>query len=233
MPSITTKAAGSLPGGMLSAWDLPRGSITLDTSGSVPSYKGAWASGSGGNFPLIRVGGGYYRLLSNPSHIDGSLLGSQLGSVEVFTEEPALDQGQQTLSNIAPQGTAVYAVSGMQGAAVAAEVEGRTRVFQRVSFSGYALMGGEGLGSTLQGQVVGLQRRRSTVTDPGQVSSLMGTLLSNASWQGPASHSSDQALLIQYQNGIVLQMAVRGSNLIACGTWSNQAFLDAFQAAVQ
>lgn len=232
---INTQVAGNLPaGGVLSAWDLPRGSITLDSSGGVPTYKGVWANGSGGNFPLIRVNGGYYRLLSNPSHIDGGLLGGQLGTVEVYTEEPALDQGQQVLSNVAPQGTAVYAVSGMHGTAVAAEVDGRTRVFQRVSYSGSALTGGEGLGSTLQGQVVGLQLSGvGTVTDPGQVSSLMSTLTGSASWQGAASRGSDQALLIQYQNGIVLQMAVRGSNLIACGTWSNQAFLDAFQAAVQ
>jgi len=234
MPRIHTQAAGSLPeGGVLSAWDLPRGSITLDASGSVPKYKGVWANGSSGNFPLVRVDGGYYRLLSNPSHVEGGLLAGQLGTVEVYTEEPALDQGQQVLSNIVPQGTAVYAVSGMQGAAVAAEVEGRTRVFQRVSFSGSALLGGEGLGSTLQGQVVGLQLSGvGTVTDPGQVSSLMSTLTGQAAWQGPASRGSDQALLIQYANGIVLQMAVRGSNLIACGTWSNQAFLEAFQAAV-
>ena len=235
LPKIMTQAAGTLPeGAVLRAWDLPRGSISLEQPGSVPEYQGVWARASGGNFPLIRVNGAFYRLLSNPTSIDSSMLGGSLGSVEVFTDEPALDSTAQTLSNVVPAGTQVSQISGMQGTAVAAELDGKTRVFQRVSFSGSALLGGEGLSSTLQGSVVGLQLSGvGTVTDPGQVSSLMNMLLGESSYQSGSSRSTDQALLIQYSNGIVLQMSVKDNSLIACGTWSNPGFIEAFAQAAQ
>ena len=235
LPKIMTQAAGTLPeGAVLRAWDLPRGSISLGQPGSVPEYQGVWARASGGNFPLIRVNGAYYRLLSNPTSIDSSMLGASLGSVEVFTDEPALDSTAQTLSNVVPAGTQVSQISGMQGTAVAAQLDGKTRVFQRVSFSGSALLGGEGLSSTLQGSVVGLQLSGvGTVTDPGQVSSLMNMLLGESSYQSGSTRSTDQALLIQYSNGIVLQMSVKDNSLIACGTWSNPGFIEAFAQAAQ
>lgn len=235
LPQITTFAAGELPeGAALVARDLPRGSITLGQPGSVPGYQGVWAKGSGGNFPMIRVGGAYYRLLKNPSSISSGMLGAQLGSVEVMTDEPALDSSSQTLSNVIPIGTAVSQISGMSGTAAAAELDGKLRVFQRVSFSGSALLGGESLASTLQGKVVGLQLSGvGTVTDPGKVSSLMGTLLGESSFQSGSTRTTDQALLIQYDNGLVLQMAVKGGSLIACGTWSNPGFLEAFAQAAQ
>lgn len=235
LPKIMTQAAGTLPeGAVLRAWDLPRGSISLGQPGSVPEYQGVWARSSGGNFPLIRVNGAFYRLLSNPTSIDSSMLGGSLGSVEVFTDEPALDSTAQTLSNVVPAGTQVSQISGMQGTAVAAQLDGKTRVFQRVSFSGSALLGGEGLSSTLQGSVVGLQLSGvGTVTDPGQVSSLMNMLLGESSYQSSSTRSTDQALLIQYSNGIVLQMSVKDNSLIACGTWSNPGFIEAFAQAAQ
>lgn len=235
LPKIMTQAAGTLPeGAVLRAWDLPRGSISLGQPGSVPDYQGVWARASGGNFPLIRVNGAFYRLLSNPTSIDSSMLGGSLGSVEVFTDEPALDSTAQTLSNVVPAGTQVSQISGMQGTAVAAQLDGKTRVFQRVSFSGSALLGGEGLSSTLQGSVVGLQLSGvGTVTDPVQVSSLMDQLLGQSSYQSGSTRSTDQALLIQYSNGIVLQMSVKDNSLIACGTWSNPGFIEAFAQAAQ
>ena len=235
LPKIMTQAAGTLPeGAVLRAWDLPRGSISLGQPGSVPEYQGVWARASGGNFPLIRVNGAFYRLLSNPTSIDSSMLGASLGSVEVFTDEPALDSTAQTLSNVIPAGTQVSQISGMQGTAVAAQMDGKTRVFQRISFSGSALLGGEGLSSTLQGSVVGLQLSGvGTVTDPGQVSSLMNKLFNESSYQSGSTRSTDQALLIQYSNGIVLQMSVKDNSLIACGTWSNPGFIEAFAQAAQ
>lgn len=174
LPEIITKTAGQLPEGALLSADLPRGSISLGQPGSVPGYQGVWAKASGANFPLIRVNSAYYRLLSNPTSIDSSMLGTTLGTVEVYTDEPALDSSGQTLSNVVPAGTRVSQVSGMSGTAVAAELDGKLRVFQRVSYSGIALLGGEKLSSTLQGSVVGLQLSGvGTVTDPGKVSGLL------------------------------------------------------------
>lgn len=235
VPRINTLAAGSLPQGIRTrALDVPRGSITLNASGSTPGYIGVWAGSSGANFPLIRAEGRYYRLLQNPTEIDQSMLGTSLGSVSVYTDEPALDHSSAIISNAAPAGSAVHTLSGMDGAAIAAQVDGKLRVFQRVSFGGAALVGQESLRDTLSGQVTGLQLSDvGIVTEQDRVSDLMKTLFSTSAYQGPATRATDQALLIQYANGIVLQMAVKGSSLIACGTWSAPDFIAAFEAAVK
>lgn len=234
-PEIRTQKAGQLPpGGMEAAYDMPRGSIKLAEQGVVPTYVGVWASSNGGNFPMVRADGRYYRLLKNPTAINSALLGNSFGGVSVFTDEPALDSSNALLSNVVPEGGEVYTIRGMDGAAVAAEIDGSLRVFQRVSFAGTALMGGEGLGSTLNGRVTGLQLSGiGSITDQSTVDRLMGILTSQATWQGSASRSTDQALLIQYDNGIVLQMSVKGAQLSACGTWNCDGFIQAFQEALQ
>lgn len=232
--TILTQAAGDLPaGGRTAAFDVPRGSIKLVNTGKVPGYQGVWASGSGANIPLVRVQGRYYRLLTNPaSFSDG--VGSTLGHVAINTSEPALDTSD-IVSNVVAQGAAVHEISGMGGAAVAAPVDNVMRVFQRVSFSGSALIGSEDLSSTL-GQASSVKALQlsgvGTVTDAETISALMNTLLGNATYQGNGSRATEQALLIEYNNGLVLQMAVNGNNLSACGTWACPDFIQAFAGAV-
>ena len=235
VPAINTLAAGKLPERTrMTALDVPRGSITLNASDSTPGYVGVWAGSSGANFPLIRVRSKYYRLLKNPTEIDQSMLGQSLGDVAVFVDEPALNQSSAIISNVVPSGKTVYDISGMEGAAVAAPVENKLRVFQRVSFGGTALIGQEKLSDTLNGQVIGLQLSGvGIITDQEQVQALMNTLFSSSAYQSPASRTTDQALLIQYASGIVMQMAVKGSSLIACGTWSAPDFVAAFEAALR
>ena len=69
------------------------------------------------------------------------------------------------------------------------------------------------------------------MSDHAKVQELLQLLFTSASYKSAASRSSNQALMIQYDNGIVLQMALKGSQLMACGTWEAQSFLDAFKAA--
>ncbi|NLC32819.1 MAG: hypothetical protein GX781_05935 [Clostridiales bacterium] len=231
-----TQAAGILPQvAVLRAGNLPQGSINLGKPGAIPNYKGVWARSQGGNFPLIRTAnGGFYRLLNNPTSIDEDMLGAYLGHVEVFNQEPALDSSSMLLSNVATIGTQVFQIAQMEGSALAAEVEGKLRVFQRVSFSGNALLGSESLPDTLKGPIAGLQLSGvGTVTDAQQVSMLMSILLNDSSYKSSSTSISDQALLIQYSNGIILQMSVKGNSLIACGTWSNPEFIEAFKATVK
>ncbi len=234
---IETKAAGQLPDNMsVSALAVPRGSITLKAEGGTPGYLGLWAAGSGANFPLVAAEGRYYRLLTNPTAIDSSMLGNSLGSVSVFTAEPALENASSAVvSNVVAQGTEVFAVKGMENAAVAAMVDGNLRVFQRVAFSGNALIGSENLASALgKGKVVALQLSGvGTVTDPQTVDMLMGLLKNNAIYKGSSTRSGQQALLIQYDNHIVLQMTVKDNDLIACGTYSCVDFISAFASSVQ
>lgn len=220
--------------GVATALDVPQGSITIRNS-SNPSYRSIWAKASGGNFPLIGVDGRYYRMLTNPTGITSSLLGASLGSVEQYTSEPALAGKNGICSNVVPAGEAVYAVQGMNGAVVAANVNGSLRVFQRVSFGDHALVGGENLSDTLKaGNVVALEISGvGAINNSAKAQELMNILISNASYLRAGSSETNQSLLIQLSNGLVLQMAVNGERIIACGTWACPEFFDAFQEAMQ
>ncbi len=234
-PLIESFSAGSdLPLGEKLALDVPKGSITIKSSRN-PSYRSIWARASGGNFPLVGVKGRYYRMLTNPTSISGSLLGSALGKVDTYTSEPALAGKKGIISNAVQQGETVYAVSGMNNAMVAANVDGKMRVFQRVSFGDSALVGGESLGDTLKASSpVALELSGvGTVNDASTASRLVKVLVNNASFLRAGGSETNQSLLIQLKNGIVLQLAVNGERVIGCGTWACPEFFDAFQEALQ
>ncbi|NLX83844.1 MAG: hypothetical protein GXZ04_08570 [Clostridiales bacterium] len=232
IPIVSTMTSGetSLDNALRSA-DLPRGSLVLSKEPS-PSYLGVWERGSGANFPLVRVNGRFYRMLTHPKDVS-AITGEQLGQVAVFTDEPALDNSTATLSNIAAMNAPVYAVSGMGQAAIAAEVNGQIRLFQRVAFAGSALQGSEGIKDAIPAGAQALQLSEvGTVDDPAAVSRLMDMLLSQSNYQGSRSRGGKQALLIQYSNGVVLQLAVDGDSLSSAGTWVNPEFIEAFRNAI-
>ena len=234
IPLIESFSAGNAAGGDKLALDVPKGSIKIKSS-SNPSYRSIWAKASGGNFPLVGVQGRYYRLLTNPTDVSSSLLGSALGKVDTYTSEPALAGKKGIVSNTVAQGETVYAVSGMKGALVAAPVNGQMRVFQRVSFGDSALVGSESLADTLKASSpVALELSGvGTVNDAATASRLVKVLTSNASFLRSGGSESNQSLLIQLKNGIVLQLSVNGERVIGCGTWACPEFFDAFQEALQ
>jgi hypothetical protein len=232
---IDSMAAGSnLPLGEKLALDVPPGSISIRSSAN-PSYRSIWSSGSSGNFPLVGINGRYYRMLTNPTSISGSMLGESLGTVDQYTSEPALAGKNGICSNVVAAGETVYAVSGMKGAMAAANVNGQMRVFQRVSFGDNALVGGESLSDTLKaGSAVALELSGvGTVNSADTAKKLISILTGNASYLRAGGGESNQSLLIQLSNGLVIQMAVNGERLIACGTWACPEFFDAFQEALQ
>lgn len=228
-----TGGEGDLSNAQTQALDLPQGSIVISQR-AKPSYRGIWAKASGANFPLVCVEGRYYRLLTNPTGIGSDLLGSELGQVSTYTSEPALQSGG-IVSNTVSEGSKVYAVKGMDGAMVAAEVEGKMRVFQRVSFSGSALVGGEKLADTLKaGKVVAMELTDvGTVTDKNKARELYDILLDKAFLARSGASETGSSLLIQLDNGLVLQLAVRDESVMACGTWTCPEFFEAFEAAVK
>ncbi|MBR5110833.1 MAG: hypothetical protein IK099_11640 [Clostridia bacterium] len=231
---IESHPAGSVTTGEKLALDVPPGSISIHASRN-PSYRSIWAPMSGGNFPLICVDGRYYRMLTNPTSISSSLLGSQLGTVATFTSEPALAGKSGICSNTVQAGEAVYAVSGMNGAMAAANVNGQMRVFQRVSFGDSALVGGEKLSDTLKASnAVALELSGvGAINDPATAQRLVSVLVNNASFLRAGGSETNQSLLIQLKSGLALQMAVNGERVIACGTWACPEFFEAFQEAMQ
>lgn len=221
------------PAGVLTA-DLGDGSVTISANASKPGYRNMWADVRDGSFPLIGVNGKFYRMLTSPKGVSSSMLGGQVAVVNEFTTEPSLSGTDVVLSNVAEAGTAVYSIRGVDAATlVAAEVDGRMRLFQRVSYNGNALRGSERLANTLaiSGKVVALELSGvGTVTDANACAALMSTLLSNAGYQSSGSLSSRQALLIELDNGLVLQLSVKGDRLAACGVWSCPEFFEDFES---
>ncbi len=233
---ITSQSAGTVEDGAVlresGFLDVHKGTVSI-TSAKVPEYRSIWARGSGANFPLVASGGRYYRMLTSPGEVSGSLIGEALGTVAEFTPEPALS-GAQTVSNVCPEGTEIYAVSGMKGALAAAEVDGKMRLFQRVSFAGKALIGSETLEDTLcAGRVASMELSGvGTVTGSG-AKSLWNTLCSGAVYMNASCTESGQSLLITLDNGLTLQLAVSGGTVSGCGTWACPDFFDAFGAALE
>ncbi len=222
----------SAPSGVVTG-DLRGGDVSISASSSKPGYRSIWSDVKGGSFPLIGVNGRYYRMLTSPNALDSSLLAGEIAVISEYTTEPSLSGTDGVLSNAATAGTAVYAVHGVDDATlIAAEANGRMRLFQRVSFNGNALRGHEQLADTLavSGQVIAMELSGvGTVTDAAACGDLMGILLNSASYESSGSISSQQALLIELDSGLVLQLAVRGDNLAACGVWSCPEFFEAFE----
>lgn len=235
-PLITTQAAGQDEvGNERSMLDLSNDGLHI-SAGATPSYSSLWATGSGGNFPLIGVDGRYYRMLTSPGSVSSSQLGNSLGTVNEFTTEPALSAAGGILSNAAGMGAEVYSIRGMDGTLVAAQVDGKLRVFQRVSFNGQALRGSERLADTLKvsGHIIAMELSGvGVVRDANTCEKLYATLTRNASYESSGSVSGKQSLHIHLDNGLVVQMLVKNDNLSACGTWSCPEFIEAFEAAVQ
>lgn len=233
---IFSQTAGVVVSGAKRALDVPTGSVTIRDSRN-PSRRSIWENAVGANFPLVAVNGRYYRMLTNPTSIPSSMLGTALGAVDIFTSEPALAGNRGVISNIVNAGETVYAVRGMEGAVAAANVNGQMRVFQRVSFGDRALVDGEGLADTLRANgVVALELSGvGTISNAATAQYLVGILTNNAHFLQAGGGETDQSLLIQLSNGITLQMAVNNQRqrLFACGTWACPEFFDAFLEALQ
>ena len=209
--------------------DLPANSITM-SSAARRSGETLFATGQGNSFPLIMVNGATYRMLTYPDGISSSLLGRELGLVNEYNLEPALGSGN-IVSNAAGPGEPVFAVDGMEGAMVAAKVDGSLRVFQRISYSGTATIGDEELGDTLcePEQVDWIMLDGDTVSGKA-ARKLMKVLLDDADFHSTAV-SGTGSLQIGLTNGLVLQLLVGDDAISACGSWSCPGFFEAFDEA--
>ena len=212
--------------------DVPEGSVTM-SAGNRSSAKTLFEQGDGNGFPLVRVADATYRMLTSPTGISASLLGDSLGSVSEFNVEPALGS-DGIVSNIVEMGESVYAVPDMKGAMIAANVGGTTRVFQRVSYAGTAIIGDESLADTLcdaDDAVSITWAGVGEVSDADTVKALMQTLLSDSDYSATGM-SGNGSIQIGLSNGLTMQLLVGDDTVSACGTWSCPDFLEKFHEAV-
>lgn len=224
---LAQQAAGGLGDTALTAAaDLVRGSVTIGST-KTSGYTGVWEKSSGANFPLVIVDGKAYRMLKSDFSA-ASLKGESLGTVDDYTDEPSLSKGS-IISNTVENGGEIFAVSGMKGAFVCADVSGKTRAFQRVSYAGTDTVSGEtlagtlGLGSVARIEVTGV----GTITDAETIDGLIGTLCDNATSYGASKGESGSAVLFFLNNGLCVQLSQSDDVFSACGAWACPEFRDA------
>ena len=205
-------------------------------SASSASGESLFASGKG-DIPLVTVDGAVYRMLTKPETLSGSLCGGEIGRISVKADEPSLAGNEAMkagLSNVASEGAAVYSVNGLsRRTAVAAEVDGRMRVFQRVSYAGKG-PGKQSLEDTfgVRGKVKRLELSGVGVLEGDTANVVIGVLLDNAALKSADASMGKQKLTVTLSSGLKLQLGVSGDTVTGCGGWSCPEFFDAFEAAL-
>ena len=203
---------------------------------AVPKTASLFAAGRG-DIPMIAVGGAVYHMLETPKDIGNSLLGESLGDVALFDEQPSLASPKEMnagLSNIAPQGAVIYSLKDLpKTTAVAAEVDGGMRLFQRVSYAGKG-PAGDSLEDTfsVRGRV-----KEMTLSGVGTLSgdaanAVASVLLDQAVLKSADASARKQTLTVTLDSGLRLQLGVSGDTLCGCGGWSCPEFFEAFEAAL-
>lgn len=229
--TIAAGAGDALPG--VSVADLGEGA---SVRAAAPREDSLFATASG-DIPMVSVGGAVYRLLTSPQDMGDSLRGEQIGTVQTFTQEPSLASEQELengVSNVAEEGAAVYAVTGMSSStAVACEVDGRLRLFQRVSHAGRG-PGGQSLEDTfsVRGQVRTMELSSVGALSGDAANEVVAVLLDHATLTAADQTAGKQTLTVTLDNGLRLQLGVSGDTLCGCGGWSCPEFFEAFEAAL-
>ena len=203
---------------------------------AVPGYTSLFASASG-DMPLVTVDGAVYRMLASPKALSGSLRGGEVGRVAHTTNEPSLASGEDMragLSNVAAEGAVIYSVKGLSaGTAVAAEVDGQMRMFQRVSYAGKG-PGAQSMEDTfdVRGKVKKLELSGVGTLEGDAANLAVAVLLDNATLKSADASAKKQSLTVTLESGLKLQLGVSGDTLCGCGGWSCPEFFEAFEAAL-
>lgn len=203
---------------------------------AAPQTQSLFAKASG-DIPMISVDGAVYRLLTSPKDMGAALLGEAVGTVSVATNEPSLSSQEELkagVSNVAAEGTTVYAVRGLPAStAVAAEVDGGMRLFQRVSYAGKG-PGSQSLEDTfsVRGRVKSAALSGMGELTGDAANEVIGVLLDHASLTAADQTATRQTLTVTLDDGLRLQLGVSGDTLCGCGGWSCPEFFEAFEAAL-
>ena len=232
--SIDTIAAGG--GQTMTMTKMADVSGTARVRAAGGSSDSLFASTSG-DIPLVAMNGAVYRMLSTPANVQSSLLGDAVGTVNTTTDEPSLaddDAMAGGLSNVADAGQTIYTISGLDAnTAVACEVGGSMRLFQRVSYAGKG-PGGQGLEDTfsVRGQVAELTLSGVGTLTGDAANDAAAVLLDHATLKSADSSARKQTLTVTLTNGLKLQLGVSGDTVSACGKWSCPEFFEAFESGL-
>ena len=190
-----------------------------------------------GDIPLVTVEGAVYQMLATPKDMGNSLLGSSLGEVALFDEQPSLASPKEMaagLSNVAQMGAGIYSIQGLPKAtAVAVEVDGSMRMFQRVSYAGKGPAGAS-LEDTfgVRGKVKSVELSGVGTLTGDKANEVIAVLLDKAVLKSADASARRQTLTVTLNNGLKLQLGVSGDTVCGCGGWSCPEFFEAFEGAL-
>lgn len=226
-------AGGRTPVPAVSVADLGSGAQVRVASAQTQSLF----EKASGDIPMVSVDGAVYRLLTSPRDMGASLLGEAVGTVTVATGEPSLSSQEELragVSNVVAEGTTVYAVRGLSAStAVAAEVDGGMRLFQRVSYAGRG-PGSQSLEDTfsVRGRVKSVALSGVGELSGEAANDVIDVLLDHATLMAADQFSARQTLTVTLDSGLRLELGVSGDTLCGCGGWSCPEFFEAFEAAL-
>ena len=233
---IDTIAAGEGVTAVVSSTQVADLGDGAKVSAAAPQNTSLFATAQS-DIPLVTVNGAVYRMLTSPKSLGSSLRGDAVGQIAEALAEPSLATAEQLsagVSNVAAQGAAVYAVKGLSSAtAVAAEVDGQLRVFQRVSYAGKG-PGRETLEDTfdVRGQVATLELSGVGTLTGQAANDAIAVLLDHATLKSADMTARKQSLTVTLESGVKLQLGVSGDTVCGCGGWSCPEFFEAFEAAL-
>lgn len=207
------KLVETLPaGGTEQSAPLTREDAPLSMS-AAPGEKGVYSTS--GEEGILMLSGAAYRLTDEV--VPAELLGEEIGAVTEFTLQPALSDGD-AVSSVIPNGGRVCAVKQAPGAA-AAEVDGQTRLFERVGYLNRALRAGETLQDTLcRAEDVASLSLAGRVWEGEAARELVRVLLETAEYLNAGGGMGD-TLTITLNNGLTLRYAAADDTLYGCGSW--------------
>ena len=201
------------------------------------SGGGSLFAQGGAEIPVVTVKGNVYRMLSTPQDLGANLL-KKTGTISVVTDQPSLASAADMkagLSNVAAQDAAVYEVKGIRSStAVAAQVGGQIRLFQRVSYAGRGPAGASFEDTFgVRGKVKSVAVDGMGEVSGSKANEVIGVLLDRAALKSADGGSARQYLTVTLDNGLKLQLGVSGDTLIGCGAWSCPEFFEAFENALK
>ena len=182
----------------------------------------------GREIPVICMNGAAYQLLKEPAELDSSLVGGAVGTVSLVTETPSLEVGSgETVSDCTENGANIYRVASLpETTAVAAEVDGKMRLFQRISYAGYGTENAalaDLLG--IRGQVSEISMSSGGTLSGDVAEQALELLLDSAVCIADDAEPGTETVTFVLADGLQLQMTADGGTLVGCGAWQCPEFL--------
>lgn len=214
---------------------LPSNVASVNDAIKQVSYRSIWAPAAKSNFPIIGVNGRYYRELTSPSALPGSVGVEKVGTVTKYAEEPFISDNAPVVSNTVPVGTDIYEVNGMGGTFIAADTGSGRRVYQRVSINNSGAVNGEKLADTAQ--IAGHIKKVSlsnvgVIEDAAKAEEFFRGVAADAIFNDNGELTGGQSMIFTLDNGLSLQFVVKENKMHACGTWSVPDLQERFKNAM-